>query len=247
MFKPITIGNVVYCENLSWKEKVFKNRFDGGEILAKFFRKYFQDILKENLAVFALVAGGVPVTFSFTNELRLFFDILVVKKITYPWTTEAGFGAVAPDGTYVYDELVAKSYLGYSREDVKRLADEVREYVVKRSLKLRGSLEYPSLKNYVAAVVDDGIATGYTMVTAIRFLKKKNAKEVIAIAPTASSSGLKIVSKVADKLIVVNVRSSPYAVADAYEEWHDVSDEEVLELLRKASEKKHYPPPWLNS
>ena len=243
-FKIVEVGNVVYCDNLSWRERVFKDRFNGGKVLAKFLTNTIPDILKGKTAIFALVAGGVPVTYALSKTLKKQFDILVVKKITYPWTTEAGFGAVAPDGTYVYDKFVARNYLGYSEEDVNHLAKEVKEYVVNRTLKLRGSLEYPNLKDYVVVIVDDGIATGYTMVVATRFLRKKNASKIIVASPTASNTGLRLVSKEADKVVVVNVRSSPYAVADAYLEWHDVNDEEVLEILIEAEKNNLYPPPW---
>ena len=243
-FRIVEVGNVIYCDNLSWKERVFKNRFDGGKVLAEFLTNTIPNVLKGKIAIFALVAGGVPVTYALSKTLKKQFDILVVKKITYPWTTEAGFGAVAPDGTYIYDEFVARNYLGYSEEDVKCLAEEVKEYVVNRTLKLRGSLEYPRMNDYVVIIVDDGIATGYTMAVATRFFRKKNACEIIVASPTASNTGLRFVSKEADKVVVVNVRPSPYAVADAYLEWHDVSDEEVLEILVEAEKNKLYPPPW---
>ena len=243
-FKIVEVGNVVYCDNLSWRENVFKDRFDGGKVLAEFLTYTVPNILKRKIAIFALVAGGVPVTYALSKTLKKQFDILVVKKITYPWTTEAGFGAVAPDGTYVYDKFVAENYLGYSEEDVKHLANEVKGYVINRTLRLRGSLEYPDLKDYVVVIVDDGIATGYTMVVATRFLRKKNASKIIVASPTASNTGLRLVSKEADKVVVVNVRSSPYAVADAYLEWHDVSDGEVLGILAEAEKANLYPPTW---
>ena len=241
-FEAVEVGNVVFCNSLSWKERVFKNRFDGGRVLARFLENTVPHILKSKVAIFALVAGGVPVTYALSKTLKKPFDIVVVKKMTYPWTTEAGFGAVAPNGTYVYDELVVKNYLGYSKEEVEALAEDLKRYVISRTLKLRGSLKYPKLNDYVALIVDDGIATGYTMVAAIRFLRGRNADKIIAASPTASNTGLRLVSKEADKVVVVNIRSLPYAVADAYLEWHDVSDEEVLEILSEARKEGLYPP-----
>ena len=229
--------NIIYCEDTSWKTHVFKNRFEAGEKLALYLLD--QGIGREYI-VFGLVAGGVPVAYSVAKTIGSPMDILVVKKITYPWTTEAGFGAVTVDGSYDYDAFAAYMYLRYSDEQVARLAKHVHEYVLARTRRLRKRVEYERLDGRRVVLVDDGIATGYTMVVGVRFLKKLGASSVIAAAPTASSDGAKLVAREADKVVVLNLRHPPYAVADAYEEWHDVSDEEVLEILEQARREKLY-------
>ncbi len=232
--------NIVYCEDISWRTRVFQNRFDAGVFLARLVKEL--ELVDEKTVVYGLVAGGVPVAYSLVCELGVPLDIVVVKKITFPWTTEAGFGAVTVDGEYVYDGYVAHHYLGYSRETVDKLASRVYKYVLERTKKLRGSIDYPRLDGYRVLVVDDGIATGYTMVACLKFLKRHGVGELVVVSPTGSSDGVDFVSSEADRVAVANIRNPPYAVADAYMEWHDVSDEEVLELLEKAREKGLYPP-----
>ncbi len=228
-------GNIIYCNDTSWRTRVFKNRFEAGEKLALFLLD--QGIGGEGI-VFGLAAGGVPVAYSVAKILGCLMDILVVKKITFPWTTEAGFGAVAINGSYDYDEFLAHAYLKYTEEQVAGLARHVHEYVVARTKRLRGKTEYDKLDGRRVVLVDDGIATGYTMIVGVRFLKKLGAASVIAAAPTASSDGARLVAREADKVVVLNLRHPPYAVADAYEEWHDVSDEEVIDILEKAGKDK---------
>jgi len=229
----VALGNTYYCEDYSWRYNVFRDRVEAGGVLARFIS---QVLGAPGDAVVGLAAGGVPVAYAVSRELGLPLDVVVVKKITYPWTTEAGYGAVAPDGLYEFDREAAMR-LGYGREVVEREASRVYEYVVSRTLKLRGSLDYSWLAGRSVILVDDGIATGYTMVVAARFIKRVGAREVVVATPTSSIDGAIMVAREVDKLLVLNLRGGPfYAVADAYIEWHDVSDEEAIEYLRMAKE-----------
>ncbi|ABM80353.1 phosphoribosyltransferase [Hyperthermus butylicus] len=219
---------VVYCSELSWKQPVFRDRIHAGEVLAEFIHA----IGVRTDYVFGLAAGGVPVAATTACKLGVAFDAIVVKKITFPWTSEAGFGAVALDGTLLYDEDVA-GRLGYSKEDVKIIARKLSNYIEERTRRIRGSTNYPSLNGMTVLLVDDGIATGYTMAVGVQFLRKLGASRVIAAAPTGSIDGSLMVSKYTELVAVANLRSGPYfAVADAYLEWHDVSDDEAQYYYR---------------
>ncbi len=234
-------SNVYYVEELSWTAPVFTDRREAGTLLG--------DLLWEELgsvdAVFGLAAGGVPVALEVAARLGSCFDIVVVKKITYPWTTEAGFGAVAPDGSYDYDPEGA-ALAGYRSEDeVREAARRVRDYVVRRTMLVRGSTDYPRLDGKSVIVVDDGVATGYTMLVTAKFLRSLGADQIYGAAPTASVEGAKLVSKAVDRLIVINLRGGPvYAVADAYTEWHDVSDTELAAYMDEAG-KRDLLCPWV--
>jgi predicted phosphoribosyltransferase len=225
-------GNVYYVDELSWSAPVFTDRREAGEILGRILARRLGRVD----VVYGLAAGGVPVALEAARQLGACLDVVVVKKITYPWTTEAGFGAVAVDGSYDYDRSAA-SYLGYSDAKVAELAREVRERVVRRTLLVRGSTEYPVLRGLRVVLVDDGIATGYTMLVAARFLRRLGPDKLYLAAPTASIDGARFVSGEADEVVVVNIRGGPvYAVADAYVEWHDVSDEELSAYIDEARE-----------
>ena len=178
--------------------------------------------------VFAIPAGGVPVAIEVAEAYKKPLDLVIVKKVLYPWTTEAGFGAVAPDGTAVLAPVELPD------EVIKEKVREALEKVLYREKILRGGRPYEVPPR--VAVIDDGIATGYTMIAAIRFLRKMGAESVIAAAPTASADGASLVAKEADLVVVPNIRSGPYfAVAEAYVEWRDLTEEEVLEMLSEYS------------
>ena len=222
-----------YCEDWSWRAPVFRDRWEGGAALASLVRLLVErGYWRRPSIVYAIPAGGVPIGVVVSRVLGARLDLLVVKKVTYPWTTEAGFGAVAPDGRPIVDADVA---MQLGDEVVERQASVAWSKVRERLEKLRGTTRYPSLEGRVVLVVDDGIAAGWTMVAGIRFLQRLGAETVYAAAPTASLDGAERVAEYADGVAVVNLRSGLYfAVADAYMEWRDLSDEEVVEILREA-------------
>ena len=234
-------ANVYYVEELSWAAPVFTDRREAGDVLAE----AVLERAGRPDAVFGLAAGGVPVALEVAARTHSCLDVVVVKKITYPWTTEAGFGAVAPDGSYDYSPEGAR-LAGYtSREEVEEAARRVHDYVVRRTRLVRGTDSYPRLDGRRVVVVDDGIATGYTMLVAVRFLKRLGASRVYAAAPTASVDGARLVAGEADEVVVVNLRSGPYyAVADAYTEWHDVGDDELVAYVEEAA-TRNLLCPWL--
>lgn len=238
--KIVKSGKIIYCSDLSWRELVFRDRIDGGLALANLIKDLNIIKINKNTLIYGLAAGGIPVAYAVSKKLRVVFDIIVVKKILFPWTTEAGFGAVAPDGSFMYDRYVAHEYLGYSRDFINQLVLKTREFVINRTLRIRGSLEYSSLTDREVIVVDDGIATGYTMAVACIFLRKLGASKIVVASPTASSDGAKMVSEYADQIIIINLRNPPYAVADAYVEWYDLNDEDIISILNRASMEKLY-------
>ena len=203
---------------------MYEDRKHAGKVLAEFMMASGIDFDK----VFAIPAGGVPVAIEVARTYKKPLDLVIVKKVLYPWTTEAGFGAVAPDGTAVLAPVELPE------EVIEEKVKEALEKVLYREKVLRGGRPYEVPPRVV--VIDDGIATGYTMIAAIRFLRKMGAKRVIAAAPTASADGASLVAKEADLVVVPNIRSGPYfAVAEAYVEWRDLTEEEVLEMLSEYS------------
>ncbi|MFN4046155.1 MAG: phosphoribosyltransferase, partial [Acidilobaceae archaeon] len=207
----VAAGNIYYCEDYSWRYGVFKDRLEAGLLLASFIKQVIGGF--EGYIV-GLAAGGVPVAYAVSEALRLPLDVVVVKKITYPWTTEAGFGAVAVDGTLEYDVEAARS-IGYTAGDVKVRAQQVMEHVIGRTLRLRGSTDYGNLRGERVILVDDGIATGYTIIVASKFLRNIGAASLTIATPTSSIDGALAAAREAERLLVLNMRTGPfYAVAD---------------------------------
>ncbi len=225
---------VVTNRRFTGKLHVFKDRQDAGIKLGTWLKELgvFAD------RVFAIPAGGVPVGFEVARILNAKLDVLIVRKVLIPWNREAGFGAVAPDGTYFYDEALA-TYLGLTSREIQQAVNEQVAEVRRRLNTFRCGEEYNPLNGLRVIVVDDGIAAGFTMMAGIRFLRKLRPKEIIIAVPTCHNESVLRLAREEppDRIYCFNARSEPiYAVADAYVEWHDLTDEEVLNMLRKAKE-----------
>jgi len=189
---------------------------------------------KGNVQVLAIPAGGVPVGYVLAEKLKMPFDVVVVRKIQIPWNTEAGFGAVTWDGTPILNEqLVAQ--LGIDEEVVKQCISRTRQMVHERDQRLRGSRPFPDLTGRTVILVDDGLASGFSMLAAAKSIKTRLPRKMVVAVPTGSAHAIALLASKVDQLVCLNVRSGPiFAVADAYENWYDLSDDEVLEYLRRS-------------
>ncbi len=220
-------------EDLTLRNKfhVFKDREHAGRLLSKFLKERLNE--KENLVVLAIPRGGVPISCILAKQLQAEFDLIVVRKIPVPWNPEAGFGAITPNGEIFLDEKVAK-YLGLETEEIESLAQKVLEETKRREQKFLGSRKRVDVTNKNVILVDDGLATGFTMLAAVKFLKDKPRNIMIAV-PTASRGAISLLSKHVHGIYCLNIRSEiPYfAVADAYVNWRDLTDDDVIQYLKK--------------
>jgi predicted phosphoribosyltransferase len=208
---------------------VFLNREHAGMILSKMLTNY----KKTDTIIFGIPAGGVPVAAPISRELELLFDVAVVSKITLPWTTEAGYGAVAFDGTVKLNQEII-SRMGLTPDEIKKGVQKATIKVERRFKEFRGDKPFPDLENSTAILVDDGIASGFTMLVAVEALKNKGANKIIIAVPTAHLQALEKVAPHVDEIYCVNIRGGwNFAVADAYQRWYDVDDEEVTEILEE--------------
>lgn len=216
-------------ENRDFRDKffVFKDREEAGEILAKML----EDYRDSDAIVLGIPAGGVPVASIIAKNLNLPLDVLVVSKITLPWNREAGYGAVAFDGTIKLNQQLINS-LGLTGEEVEAGIRETLKKVKRRVHIFRKGKKPLELKGKTVIVVDDGLASGYTMLTALEALRKAGAAKIIVAVPTANLDAIKKLEGRVDIICSPNIRQvSPYAVADAYKHWSDVSEEEVISIL----------------
>jgi len=211
------------------RKYVFKDRISAGHLLAKKL-----DGLKlgeKQAIILAIPAGGVPVGYVVAKELNLPFDVVIVRKIHIPWNPETGFGAVTWDGTVIFNEQLLHN-LGLSEEEIRRCVSKEKKEIEKRSMIFRGGKPFLSLKNKAVLLIDDGLASGYSMLATAISVKKNKPKEIIIAIPTASDNAIKLVEPYADRIVCLNVREGlPYAVADAYLLWYDLTEEEVKNFL----------------
>ncbi|MEM4576152.1 MAG: phosphoribosyltransferase family protein [Candidatus Nezhaarchaeales archaeon] len=219
--------NIVYEEELLGKFHVFKDRFEAGRLLGEASRT----IVKSADYVLAIPMGGIPIGLEVSKSLNSKFDVIICRKLLIPWNREAGFGAVDPDGEYFIDEDFSRS-MGLSSSDINEAVREQVEEVRKRNYLLRKGKEYPSYDGLKIVLVDDGIAAGYTMTAAIKFVKSRGAKEVIKAVPTGCLESLVKLSRCVDLIVCLNVRTGPwFAVADAFVDWRDLNYEDVIKML----------------
>ena len=213
---------------------IFDDRFHAGELLAA---KLKECTGKKDTYVLAIPAGGVQVGFIVSKKLRIPLDLVITRKLHVPWDSEAGFGAISWNGTMFLNEPLIAS-LGLIRGDIERCILEEKEVIRRRLKKFRDDKPFPDLKDKTAIIVDDGLASGFSMLTTLKTIEKLGAKEKIVAVPTAPISAINRIRSYADMVICLNIRSGPvFAVADAYKIWYDLEDEDVMDVFKQTDSK----------
>lgn len=225
------MGLAEIVENIDFRDRihVFDDRSHAGEMLAKWLKQYEG---REDVIIFAIPAGGVPVAVQVSKKLNVPWDLAVTRKLHIPWNMEAGFGAISWDGTTILNKSLVDS-LGLTSGEIDRCVEEEKKAIQKRSEEFRGNRPFPNLEGKVVIVVDDGLASGFSMLVTVKTLRDK-AGEVVVAVPTAPVSAIELISSYIDKVVCLNIRSGPlFAVADAYKVWHDLTDRDVIDILRR--------------
>lgn len=222
------MGNLVQEVSLRDKLHVFEDRHEAGRLLAEKLITYKDS----DSIIFGIPSGGVPIASEIARALDLPMDLVIVRKIQIPYNPEAGFGSVGPEGEIILNEGLV-TQLSLTEKEMKTEIKKTIDVIKKRDQLFRQERPFPSLQDKNIIVVDDGLASGYTMFAAIKFIKKKNPQKVIVGVPTGSGKTVDFVLSVVDELVCLNVRNIfPYAVADAYRNWYDLTDEEVLKIIK---------------
>jgi putative phosphoribosyl transferase len=226
-------SNIIDLPELREQTHVFKDRTHAGQILAKMLGA---DDTQAGI-ILAIPAGGVPVGVVMAETTGLDFDVAVVSKITLPWNTEAGYGAVAFDGTVKLNEDMLRR-VNLTDEEVKQGIEKTTAKVMRRVTKLRGTKPLPDLGNRSAILVDDGLASGFTMRVAVAALRNAGAGRIVVAVPTAHRHSAEMIAREVEALYCANIRGGlSYAVASAYRHWSDVPEEEVVKLLEQFKTK----------
>ena len=211
------------------RKRVFRGRRHAGEVLAGML----VGRLSDDSRILAIPAGGVPVAAAVAKALRLPLDLAVVSKVTPTWNTEIGYGAVAFDGRVRVDER-RRAALGIDRTEEALDVERARAKVRRRVEGLRGNGGPLVPPGGTAVLVDDGLASGITMETAVEAIRDSRAGRVIVAVPTGHQSAVRRISGIVDEIHCANVRSGrSFAVADAYLDWSDLDDAAVVESLER--------------
>ena len=210
--------------------EVFKNRNEAGLKLAQLLREHLQG---PNTIVLALPRGGVPVGFEVARSLGVKFSILPVRKLGVPSNPELAFGAVDPDGTVYLNPKVVEGF-GLTEEVIKEVAaKELQELKRRVDIYLEG--KFPNLTGREVVIVDDGFATGYTALAACGFVQKREPYRVILSAPVAPPDTVVFLENNCNSPVVVYETPEPFfAVGMFYEDFHQLSDDEVIAYREEA-------------
>ncbi len=207
----------------------FRDREEAGAYLAEALRP----ILPPDAVVLAIPRGGVEVAAVVADRLGLPLDVVIPRKLGAPGNEELGLGAVA-EGVTVLDERLVRALdvsADYLDAEIERQQAEIR----RRTAAYREGRAPVPVQGRHAVVVDDGVATGGTAVAAIRRAKKAGASEVMFAAPVAPAEAVRRLEQEAEGVVVLSTPPHFYAVGQWYEEFRQVSDRTVIELLRGAA------------
>jgi putative phosphoribosyl transferase len=222
-------SNIIDLPELREQTHVFQDRTQAGHVLAKMLAAH--DI-KAGI-ILAIPAGGVPVGVVMAEKTGLDFDVAVVSKITLPWNTEAGYGAVAFDGTVKLNKDMVRR-VNLTADDVKKGIEKTTAKVARRVRKLRGTQPLPDLGNRSAILVDDGLASGFTLRVAVAALRNAGARRIVVAVPTGHRHSAEMIACEVEALYCANIRGGlSYAVASAYRNWSDVAEKDVVKILEE--------------
>ena len=179
----------------------------------------------------ALPRGGVPVAAVMARELRLPLEALAVHKLGAPRQPELAIGAVAPDGLVVLD-LDGIASMGITEAEIEAAIARERTELVRRQGAYRNERTPLELAGKTVILVDDGLATGYTMLAAVRWVKQQGPARVVMAVPVAARETLERLRREVDEIFCVDMPRRLIAVGQFYEDFSQVSDEQVREALR---------------
>ncbi|HQA80826.1 MAG TPA: phosphoribosyltransferase family protein [Methanoregulaceae archaeon] len=213
------------------REAVFRDRNDAGRRLAAFMRQHSP--VTEPL-VCAIPAGGIPIGLELAKGFQARMFLGVVRKLKIPWNPEAGFGSMTWNGkVYLNKELVRT--LNLTDEEIRQAVAETEKNIRERIEQFTGGLSIPPIHGMTVIITDDGLASGYTMKAAVEALNSENPKKIIVAVPTGSAKSVAMISGMVATTICLNLRDYyPFAVADAYQNWYDLDDDEVIRSLSLA-------------
>jgi predicted phosphoribosyltransferase len=208
---------------------MFESRHDAGRHLAAKLGEYDN----RSVVVLAIPNGGVPVALEVARALNADLGLVICRKVPILLNPEGSLGAAADDGTVILNEEAVKR-IGFSRQKLEDEINKVRAEIKQRSLLYRGDQPLVIVGGRTVIIIDDGLASGFTMTAAVESVRHRRPKEIIVAVPVASAMAVKQVEKVADKVITCTTGFMPkFYVSDFYRYWYDLSDDEVIRYLKQ--------------
>jgi predicted phosphoribosyltransferase len=212
--------------------RIYRDRVDAGRALADLLREYAD---RPDVIVLALPRGGTPVAYEVARALHAPLDIFLVRKLGVPGHEELGMGAVATGGVIVLNEQVVRA-LGIPGRVIDAVAEREQMELARRDRLYRGDRLPPDLRGRTVILVDDGLATGSTMLAAVRALRQELPARIVVAVPVAARETCELLKEEADDVVCVATPEPFHAVGVWYQDFSQTSDEEVRELLARSAE-----------
>lgn len=210
---------------------MFIDRRDAGEKLASELSRYRD----KNVLVLGIPRGGVEVAYYVAAELNAELSMIISRKLGMPLNPEAAFGAIAEDGS-IYLTEYAENEL--DEESINRVVEREKKELERRIQILRKGKSLPELNKKTVILVDDGIATGATLFSAILLCDHKGVSELVVAAPVADKDMKERLTDYVDDVVILETPKFYHAVSQVYEDFKNLTDDEVLEIMENWKEFK---------
>jgi putative phosphoribosyl transferase len=211
--------------------RAFRNRAEAGELLAEKLVKYAG---RDDVIVLGLPRGGVPVAYEVALSLHVPLDVFIVCKLGVPGFEELAVGAIASGGVRVLNENVARA-LPNADEIIESVTTRETAELERREQSYRDGRPAPELRDRIAILIDDGLATGATMRAAVKALRQRGAAKIVVAVPVGPPDTCREFEDAADEVVCAIAPECFQAVGQYYEDFSQTSDEEVRELLARAA------------
>jgi len=217
-----------------WAGPSYADREEAGRILAEKLASYSKNLP----VVLAIPNGGVSVGLPVAKRLHCQLHLIIVRKLQIPDNPEAGFGSVASDGTLLLNEALVHR-LGLAQETITAQKEKALQSIRARMARYGDFAAFPDLKGRTVILIDDGLASGLSMESAVMVVQRHEPAEVVVAVPTSSMSAFRRVSPLVDRVVCPDVSRLPFfAVANAYKIWRDLEDDVVIGLLEESGAGK---------
>ena len=240
---------------------MFKDRRQAGKLLAKKLKKFNPDLIgvknhlpagrqEKDVVVIGITRGGVVVAREISNSLNLSLDIIVIKKIGAPQNPELAIGAIGPNSVVFWDEdlirrlNIDEEYKNHLKEIKNFERTQLENFLRKgksfdgfdklTTSRLRTSKPF-DVKNKKVILVDDGVATGTTVLCAVKFFRKEKSKEIILAVPVIAKDTFLSIKKYFDAVIALQIEAELYAIGQFYKEFPQIDNKEVMNLINGKS------------
>lgn len=212
---------------------IFRDRRDAGRLLAKKLRKYAN---APDVVVLALPRGGVPVAYEVALDLNLPLDVFTVRKLGLPGHEELAMGAICSGGTYYLNSALVES-LDVPRAQVLDVIARERLELERREHLYRDSRPRPEIENRVAILVDDGLATGASMLAAVTALRRRHPSRIVVAVPVGPGDTIDELASEVDEVVCCATPVPFVAVGVWYDDFSQTTDQEVRDLLNDAAQR----------